>query len=73
MKQLSCFAVVVLLLAGTSCSRGPSVAHASIKTGFVNQSVNPMDSNHWDVGAEAGFDAWGKVAEARSTSQFQWA
>jgi len=60
MKQLSCFVVVVLSFAGASCSRGPSVAQASIKTGFVNQSINQMDSNHWYVGAEAVFDAWGK-------------
>ncbi len=65
MKHFVCFVVVVLSFAGTSCSGKPSFGNAvaavqaSTKTGFVNQSINQMDSNHWYVGAEAVFDAWG--------------
>jgi len=47
MKQLSCFVVVVLSLGTGRCSRGPSQAQASLKTGFANQSITPMDRNHW--------------------------
>ena len=60
MKQLSCFVVVVVLLGASSCSSGPSQAQASIRTGFVNKAIHPMDSTHWYVGAEAVFDSWGK-------------
>jgi len=34
--------------------------HAQTTVGFVNQSINQMDSTHWYDGAEAVFDPWGK-------------
>src|SRR5215470_15178600 len=37
-----------------------SAVHAQAPVGFVNHSINQMDANHWYVGAEALFDAWGK-------------
>ncbi len=62
-------AFVVLLataLTLTGCSGNTAsvvvvpAAKAQTKTGFVNQSINQMDSTHWYVGAEALFDEWGK-------------
>ena len=51
------YVAVVLLLLGTACSANP---HANTKYGFVNQSINQMDSNHWYVGGEAIVAPWGR-------------
>jgi hypothetical protein len=71
MKQLSWFVVVVVWSGASSCSSGPSQAQASIRTGFVNKSIHPMDSTHWYVGAEAVFDSWGKSGEGQPTFRSQ--
>jgi hypothetical protein len=52
--------MVVSVAAQLSCSGKVTTVDASMKTGFVNQSINQMDDTHWYVGAEAVFDEWGK-------------
>lgn len=59
MHRFVCAIAVLMVVVGHSACVGRE-AQASVKTGFVNQSINQMDSTHWYVGAEAVFNEWGK-------------
>jgi hypothetical protein len=66
MRKIAALIVLVASSIGLGSCNGPSgrffvpSVQAHTPVGFVNQSINQMDVNHWYVGAEALFDPWGK-------------